>query len=80
MAEYLHICFEDGTEICVLAGEADFIIEKYEADGAACEGAAECEGCPLSEGVDLPVELGVLDFNRSVVDAKLARLEWAVRP
>jgi len=79
MADYLHLRFEDGAEICVPAYEADFIIEKYEADGAAFEGAAECAGCPLSKGGDLPVELGVLDFNRSVVEAKLARLESAVR-
>jgi len=80
MAEYLHIRFEDGTKICVSSTEADFYIEKVTADGIAVTGAAVCQGCHITDGIDLAAEMGILDFNRSVVDAKLARLEWAVRP
>ena len=80
MAEYLHVRFEDGTEICVSSTEADFYIEKVAADGITVTGATVCQGCPITDGIDLAAEMGILDFNRSVVDAKLARLEWAVRP
>ena len=80
MVAYLHVRFEDGTEICVSSAEAGFYIEKYLADNVAFEGASACQGCPITDGVDLAAELGILDFNDSVVDAKLVRLEMAVRP
>jgi hypothetical protein len=80
MTKYLHICFEDGTEICVSPTEVEFYIEKYAADGIAMSGAAKCQGCHLSEVADLAEEMGILGFNISVVDARLARLEMAVCP
>ena len=80
MAEYLHIRFEDGTEICVSPADADFYIEKVAADGIAMTGASVCQGCHITDGIDLAAEMGILDFNNSVVDARLARPEMAVHP
>ena len=80
MAEYLHIRFEDETEICVSPADADFYIEKVAADGIAMTGASVCQGCHITDGIDLAAEMGILDFNNSVVDARLARPEMAVHP
>ena len=80
MAEYLHIRFEDGTEICVSSADADFYIEKVAADGIAVTGAAVCQGCPITDGIDLAAEMGILAFNYSVVETKVAYLEMAVGP
>ena len=80
MAEYLHIRFEDETEICVSPADADFYIEKVAADGIAMTGASVCQGCHITDGIDLAAEMGILDFNYSVVETKVAHLEMAVGP
>jgi hypothetical protein len=72
MTKYLHICFEDGTEICVSLTEAEFYIEKYAADGIAVTSGR------LTNGIDLVAEMDILGFDYAVVDARLARLDMAV--
>ncbi len=50
MPKYLHICFDDGTEICVSLTEAEFYIEKYAADGVAVTSGR------ITNGIDLMTE------------------------
>ena len=71
MPKYLHICFDDGTEICVSLTEAEFYIEKYAADGVAVTSGR------ITNGIDLIAEIDILDFDSSVVDARLAQLDMA---
>ena len=70
MTKYLHICFEDGTEICVSLTEAEFYIEKYAADGIAVTSGR------LTNGIELVAEMD----DYAVVDARLAQLDMAVHP
>ena len=65
MISSLHLQLDDGTLICVPSHEACFYIEKFAADGCALESARECPGCPMSAGINLATELGVLNFDAS---------------
>lgn len=75
MSPYLHIEFSDGTVICVPSVAADFYIEKYEADGYEVTGAAECQGCPITDGIDLAAEMRALAEDAAYIEMKLDKLQ-----
>ena len=53
ITDYVHIYMDEGggitAEYCIPASEAQYYIEKFEANGSTFEGAAECpgEGCHI---------------------------------
>lgn len=71
---YLHLIFDDGTEICVPESDVNDYIAKYKADGYELTGTVECEeGCHLTNDFeDLFALFGVFNATDEFVDAAVA--------
>ncbi|MBC8330424.1 MAG: hypothetical protein H8E28_00435 [Anaerolineae bacterium] len=67
---YLHLIFDDGTEICVPESDVNDYIAKYKADGYELTGTVECEeGCHLTNDFeDLFALFGVFNATDEFVE------------